>query len=117
MGFKVKEIVVLILQFMVTSVILGTMLQVIRGFMQGRRDAYADRKREEYLANKKAEEENDPFNDPDVMDFLEQADKQGSWGEDDDKPFTIGGLTADKDQDFKKFINKLENEEEEEAEQ
>ena len=109
MGFKVKEIVVLILQFMVTSVILGTILQVIRGFIQGRRDAYADRKREEYLTNKKAEEENDPFNDPDVMDFLEHADKQGPWSEDDDKPFTIGGLTADKDQGFKKFINKIKD--------
>ena len=100
MGFKVKEILVWVLQFMVTSVILGTILQVIRGFIQGRRDAISDKWKK----------------DKDVLDFLEHADKQGPWGEDDDKPFTIGGLTADKDQDFKKFINKIKDEEKEKTE-
>ena len=90
MGFKIKEIIILILQFIVTSVLLGTIVQVIRGFIQGRRDAYADRWKR----------------DKDVLDFLEHADKQGPFDEDDDKIYTIGGLTADKDQGFKKWVIK-----------
>ena len=100
MELKIKLLIVLILQFMVTSVILGTMLQVIRRFIQNRRDAISDKWKK----------------DKDVLDFLEHADKQGPWSEDDDKPFTIGGLTADKDQDFKKFINKIKDEEKEKTE-
>ena len=54
------------------------------------------------------DDEDDPFDDPDVLDFLERADEQGPWSEEDDKIYTVGGLTADKDQGFKKFINKIE---------
>ena len=90
MGFKVKEIIVWLLQFIVTSVLLGTIVQAIRGFIQGRRDAYADRWKK----------------DKDVLEFLEHADKQGPFDEDDDKIYTIGGLTADKDEGFKKWVIK-----------
>ncbi len=44
--------------------------------------------------------------DPDVQEFLEQADKQGPWPKEHDKSFTIGGLSADKDKDFIKFQKK-----------
>ena len=90
MGFKVKEIIIWVLQFIVTSVLLGTIVQAIRGFIQGRRDAYADRWKK----------------DKDVLDFLEHADKQGPFDEEDDKIYTIGGLTADKDEGFKKWVIK-----------
>ena len=90
MESQMMEIIILILQFIVTSVLLGTIVQVIRGFIQGRRDAYADRWKR----------------DKDVLDFLEHADKQGPFDEDDDKIYTIGGLTADKDQGFKKWVIK-----------
>ena len=90
MGLKVKEIIVWVLQFIVSSVLLGTILQVIRGFIQGRRDAYADRWKK----------------DKDVLEFLEHADKQGPLDEEADKIYTIGGLTADKDEGFKKWAIK-----------
>jgi len=95
--------------------------------LRGMFDGYMDKWEEKYLVNKKAEyleDENilsvndplpgeddvydDPFDDPDVLDFLERADEQGPWDEQYDKSYTIGGLTADKDQGFKKFINKIE---------
>ena len=44
--------------------------------------------------------------DPDVIDFLERADKPGPWSEEDDKIHTVGGLTNDKDNDFMKFQKK-----------
>tara|TARA_R100000544_G_scaffold35960_1_gene23707 strand:+ start:323 stop:700 length:378 start_codon:yes stop_codon:yes gene_type:complete len=52
------------------------------------------------------DEAEDNLEDPDVQEFLEQADKQGPWSEEDDKIFTVGGLTADKDQSFKAFQEK-----------
>ena len=58
------------------------------------------------ISQAKDEQTNDPFKDPDVQEFLEQADKQGPWSEEDDKIFTVGGLTADKDQSFKAFQEK-----------
>ena len=58
------------------------------------------------ISQAKAEQNNDPFEDPDVQEFLEQVDKPGSWSEEDDKIFTVGGLTADKDQSFKAFQEK-----------
>ena len=54
------------------------------------------------------DDEDNPFDDPDVLDFLERADEQGPRDEQYDKSYTVGGLTADKDQGFKKFINKIE---------
>ena len=33
--------------------------------------------------------------DPEVLDFLDQMDKTGSWLEEDDKIHTVGGLTND----------------------
>ena len=90
MGFKIKEIIVWVLQFTVSSVLLGTIVQAIRGFIQGRRDAYADRWKK----------------DKDVLDFLEHADKQGPFDEEAGKIYTIGGLTADKDEGFKKYTIK-----------
>jgi len=47
--------------------------------------------------------------DPDVIDFLEQADKPGSWDKKHDKSFTVGGLTNDKEGDFIKFQKKQNN--------
>ena len=47
--------------------------------------------------------------DPDVIDFLEQTDKPGSWDKKHDKPFTAGGLTNDKKGDFMKFQKKQNN--------
>ena len=52
--------------------------------------------------------EDDWVNDPDVQDFLERADEPGPWSEEDDKIYTVGGLTADKDRDFMKFQNKMD---------
>jgi len=124
MGSQVMEIVVWLLALGVVSILLGTMFQVLRGMYDG----YMDKWEEKYLVNKKAEyleenilsvndplpgeeeidDEDDPFDDPDVLDFLERADEQGPWDEQYDKSYTIGGLTADKDQGFKKFINKIE---------
>jgi len=66
--------------------------------LRGMFDGYMDRWEEKYLENKKTEyledenilsvndplsgeeeidDEDDPFNDPDVLDFLERADEQG----------------------------------------
>jgi len=125
MGSQVVGIVVWVLSIVIVSAFLGMVFQVLRGMFDG----YMDRWEENYLVNKKAEyledenilsvndplsgeeeidDEDDPFNDPDVLDFLERADEQGPWDEQYDKSYTIGGLTADKDQGFKKFINKIE---------
>jgi len=53
-------------------------------------------------------EENDKWeDDPDVMAFLEMQDEPGPWSEEDDKIYTVGGLTADKDRDFMKFQDKM----------
>ena len=58
------------------------------------------------ISQAKAEQNNDPFEDPDVQEFLEQVDKPGPWSEEDDKIFTVGGLTNDKEQSFKAFQEK-----------
>ena len=47
--------------------------------------------------------------DPDVLDFLEQTDKQGPWDKKYDKSFTVGGLSNDKKGDFMKFQKKQNN--------
>ena len=39
-------------------------------------------------------------------DFLEHVDKKGPWSEEDDKIYTIGGLTNDKEKSFMKFVKK-----------
>tara|TARA_R110000737_G_scaffold216224_1_gene232708 strand:- start:230 stop:421 length:192 start_codon:yes stop_codon:yes gene_type:complete len=44
--------------------------------------------------------------DPEVLDFLERADKPGALNEEDDKVFTVGGLTNDKDKSFSEFQKK-----------
>jgi len=61
------------------------------------------------MSKKKKE---DPFDDPDIQSFLEHADKPGPWAEEDDKIYTVGGLTADKDGGFMKFQNKISKMEE-----
>ena len=119
MGSQVMEIVLWLWSLAIVSVFLGLVFNVLRGLFDG----YMDKWEEKYLVNKKAEYENilsvndplpgeedddDPFDDPDVLDFLERADEQGPCDEQYDKSYTIGGLTADKDQGFKKFINKIE---------
>lgn len=120
MGSQVVEVVVWLLSFGVCSILLGIIFLVIKGWIDGYMKAWE----ENYLVNKKAEylEENilsvnDPLpgeepeeweDDPDVQAFLEHADKQGPYSEEDDKIYTVGGLTADEDQGFKKFINKIE---------
>lgn len=124
MGSQVMEIVVWLLALGVVSILLGTMFQVLRGMFDG----YMDKWEEKYLVNKKAEyleenilsvndplsgeeeidDEDDPFNDPDVLDFLERADEQGPWDEQYDKSYTVGGLSADKDRSFIEFQNKMD---------
>ena len=47
--------------------------------------------------------------DPDIIDFLEQTDKPGPWDKEDNKSFTVGGLTNDKKGDFMKFQKKQKN--------
>ena len=44
--------------------------------------------------------------DPEVLDFLERMDEPGPWPAEDDRVFTVGGLTADKDKSFSKFQKK-----------
>ena len=46
--------------------------------------------------------------DPEVQDFLERADEPGPWSEEDDKIYTVGGLTADKDGSFMEFQKKMD---------
>ena len=124
MGSQVMEIVLWLWSLAIVSVFLGLIFNILRGMFDG----FMDKWEEKYLVNKKAEyleenilsvndplpgeeeidDEDDPFDDPDVLDFLERADEQGPWDEQYDKSYTIGGLTADKDQGFKKFINKIE---------
>ena len=58
------------------------------------------------ISQAKAEQNNDPFEDPDVQEFLEWADKPGSWDKKYDKSFTVGGLSNDKEQSFKAFQEK-----------
>ena len=53
------------------------------------------------------EEDENPFEDPEVQAFLEQVDQPGPWSEEDDKIHTVGGLTNDKEGSFMKFQNKL----------
>ena len=61
------------------------------------------------LAKDSAElEDEDPFEDPEVQDFLERADEPGPWSEEDDKIYTVGGLTADKDGSFMDFQKKMD---------
>lgn len=47
------------------------------------------------------------FDDPDIEAFLGWVDEPGPWDEKYDKPYTVGGLTADKDRDFIKFQDKM----------
>jgi len=47
--------------------------------------------------------------DPNVIDFLEQTDKQGPWDKKHDKSSTVGGLSNDKKRDFIKFQKKQNN--------
>ena len=122
MGSQVMEIAVWVLSIVIVSTFFGMIFQVLRGMFDG----YMDRWEEKYLANEKAEylEENilsvndplsgeeeiddeDPFDDPDVQAFLEMQDEPGPWSEEDDKIYTVGGLTADKDRDFMKFQDKM----------
>ena len=131
MGFKIMEIIIWVLSIVIVSTFLGMVFQVLRGMFDG----YMDRWEEKYLVNKKAEyledenilsvndplpdeydeddegeidDEDDPFNDPDVLDFLERADEQGPWDEQYDKSYTVGGLSADKDKSFMEFQKKMD---------
>jgi hypothetical protein len=55
------------------------------------------------------EEEEDWANEPDVKDFLERADEQGPWSEEDDKIHTVGGLSNDKKSGFMDFQKKMDD--------
>jgi hypothetical protein len=124
MGSQVMEIAVWLWSLAIVSVFLGLLFNIFRGIFDG----YMDKWEEKYLVNKKAEyleenilsvndplpgeeeidDEDNPFDDPDVLDFLERADEQGPWDEQYDKSYTIGGLSADKDRDFIKFQKKMD---------
>mgnify|MGYP003664527455 FL=1 len=105
MGSQVEEIVLLVLSLAVCSILFGTIFLVIKGWIDGYMKAWE----EQHLTNKilPGEVDNEWEDDPDVMVFLEHADEQGSWSEEDDKIYTVGGLTADKDRDFMKFQDKM----------
>lgn len=61
------------------------------------------------LAKDSAElEDEDPFEDPEVQDFLERADEPGPWSEEDDKIHTVGGLSNDKESGFMDFQKKMD---------
>ena len=51
--------------------------------------------------------------DEEIQDFLERMDEPGPWSEEDDKIYTVGGLTNDKDRDFMKFQKKQDKRKEE----
>ena len=118
MGSQVMEVVVWVFSIVIVSTFLGMIFQVLRGAFDG----YMDRWQDKYLTNnenilsvndplpgeEEIDDEDDWVNDPDVMAFLEHADEQGPWSEEDDKIYTVGGLTADKDRDFMKFQNKMD---------
>ena len=104
MGSQIEGIVLLVLSLVIVSIFLGLVFQVLRGVFGG----YMDRWEEKYLTNDKPVDENDWANDPDVLDFLERADEQGPWSDEDDKIYTVGGLTADKNKDFVKFQKKMD---------
>ena len=63
------------------------------------------------LPGEEHETEEDWAKDEDVQEFLERADKPGPWPEEDDRIYTVGGLTADKDRDFIKFQKKMREQE------
>ena len=50
------------------------------------------------------------FYDDAINEFLEHADKQGPWSEEDDKIYTVGGLTNDKKSSFMDFQTKMNKE-------
>ena len=50
--------------------------------------------------------EDDYMRADDVQEFLEHVDKKGPWSENDDKIYTVGGLTNDKEGSFMKFQKK-----------
>jgi len=58
------------------------------------------------------EDDLDDFNDwegdEDIQDFLERVDEPGPWSEEDDKIYTIGGLTNDKESGFMDFQRKMD---------
>jgi len=54
------------------------------------------------------EAESDPFDDPDVQEFLEKVDEQGPWDEEHDKIHTVGGLTNDKESGFMDFQKSMD---------
>ena len=115
MGSQVMEIAVWLWSLAIVSVFLGLVFNILRGIFDG----YMDRWQEKYLTNEEnilsvndpllgEDDEDNPFDDPDVLDFLERADEQGDWDEQYDKSYTVGGLSADKDQGFKKFQKKMD---------
>lgn len=46
--------------------------------------------------------------DKEISDFLEEVDQPGPWLEEDDKIYTVGGLTNDKDRSFAEFVKREE---------
>ena len=50
--------------------------------------------------------EDDYMRSDDVQEFLELMDQPGPWSEEDDKIYTIGGLSNDKEGSFMEFVNK-----------
>jgi hypothetical protein len=124
MGSQVMEVAVWLWSLAIVSVFLGLVFNVLRGLFDG----YMDKWEEKYLVNEKAEyedenilsvndpllgeeeidDEDNPFDDPDVLDFLERADEQGPWDEEYDKSYTVGGLSADKNRSFMEFQKKMD---------
>ena len=128
MGFEIMEVAVWLWSLVIISVFLGLVFNVLRGLFDG----YMDRWEEKYLVSLKEEDleenilsvndplpgeeeiddEDDPFNDPDVQAFLEHVDEPGPWDEQYDKSYTVGGLSADKDKDFMRFQKKMDENDE-----
>lgn len=112
MGSQVMEVVVWVFSIVIVSAFLGMIFQVLRGvfdgYMDGWEENYLVNKKAEYLGEEEIDDEDDPFNDPDVQEFLEHVDEPGPYSEEYDSIYTVGGLTADKDRDFMKFQNKMD---------
>jgi len=95
MGSQVVEIVVWLLSFGVCSILLGTMFQVIRGWLHGRIDKWADG--------------NDYSDDKDVAEFLNApSNNQEPW-EMGDEHKHHNGLSYDKDGGLKSFMRRDNN--------
>ena len=92
---------------------MGIFDKVTKLFKKEDKDKLEQEKLEKESLIKQSETEEDPFEDPDIQDFLERADEPGPWSEEDDEIYTVGGLTNDKESGFMEFQKKMDDIDEE----